>query len=459
MPAPSTARQIAAKILAGTRKEKQFAAESLYGRNDIENKPAATDLVMGVLRNSAMIDTIVSKITGQAVNHFQIKLLDIIRVAVYELVYCPQTADYAIVNEAVNYATKISGGKGAGFVNAVLRKIQGHIINRETRLGQPDIRRTVPQTPQAGCEFDIEMLPDRNGSPADYLSVAFSLPGWLVENWLSEYGSEQATEICFASNRRPSVYLRPNPLKTTAQDLSAKLREAGIDCKIEPESQMLKLSRPGAISELPGFNEGLFVAQDLSASGPVRLLNPQQDWNILDLCAAPGTKTTQLAEATAAKAKITATDTDVNRLKLVRENVVRLGVGNCVTVIDYQSLDGIFRKRGGFDCVLVDAPCSNTGVLARRPEVRHRITKKAIEDITKTQEELLSRAGAMLRQGGVLCYSACSIQPGENQLLVKRFLEGNPDFNLKAEKLVLPGAGEFDRDGSYAAVLAGGQKR
>jgi 16S rRNA (cytosine967-C5)-methyltransferase len=455
MPDILTARAIAAKILTDTRKDRQFAAEAIDNYPEIVNKPAATDLIMGVLRNRRLLDAVVEKVMSQPVDNIRANLRNIIRVAVFEMVYCPQTADYAIVNEAVDYASKITNQKGAGFVNWILRSTQNHIINRRAGREMESVnpRKTIPQSPISCCEFDIEILPDRNSSPAAYLGTSFSLPDWLVESWFTEYGSERTTEVCFASNRRPSVYIRPNPLKTTAENLADKLMAAGIDCKIAPDSQMLKLMRPGAISELPGFKEGLFVVQDLSAAKPVSLLNPQQGWTILDLCAAPGTKTTQLAEATAGKAKIVATDIDTSRLQKVRENIKRLGLSDCVTVNNYQSLDEVFRQSGGFDCVLVDAPCSNTGVLARRAEVRHRISRQAVEEMTKVQQELLSRAAGMLRRGGVLCYSTCSLEPEENRLLIKRFLENNPGLNVKAEKLILPSAGEFDHDGSYAAVL------
>jgi 16S rRNA (cytosine967-C5)-methyltransferase len=455
MPETLTARAVAAKILTETRKDKQFAAEALDNYPQLVNKPAATDLIMGVLRNRRLLDAVVEKVMGQPFDNIRANLRNIIRVAVFELVYCPQTADYAVVNEAVDYASKITNQKGAGFVNWILRSTQKHIINRRAGRETESVysRKTVPQSPISCCEFDIEVLPDKNESMSAYLGAAFSLPDWLIESWLAEFGIEQTTEICFARNRRPSVYLRVNPLKTTAENLADELRAAGIDCKIEPESQMIKLIHPGAISELPGFNEGLFVVQDLSAATPVVLLNSQQGCSILDLCAAPGTKTTQLAEATEGKAKIIATDIDTSRLQKVRENVKRLGLSDCIRVIEYNALDEVFRQSGGFDCVLVDVPCSNTGVLARRPEVRHRITREAVDESAKVQQDLLSQAAGMLKQGGILCYSTCSLQSEENRLMVKRFLDNNAGFKLKAEKLNLPSADDFDHDGSYTAVL------
>jgi 16S rRNA (cytosine967-C5)-methyltransferase len=186
----------------------------------------------------------------------------------------------------------------------------------------------------------------------------------------------------------------------------------------------------------------------------VRVLKPQPAWRILDLCAAPGTKTTQLAEATGGKAKITATDIDAGRLEKVKENIARLGLADCVTVIEYNDLDECVEQIGGFDCVLVDAPCSNTGVLARRPEVRHRIAKSDVVKLAKTQMSLLSKAVAMLKPKGVICYSTCSIQPEEDGLLVRGFIKENPSFKIESEKLILPSAEMFDRDGSYTAIIA-----
>jgi 16S rRNA (cytosine967-C5)-methyltransferase len=235
----------------------------------------------------------------------------------------------------------------------------------------------VPQTQQTGCEFSIELFPDIDVSPLEYLSFAFSLPRWLVESWLEEYGKECTMDICFASNRRPSVYLRPNPLKTSAEELESRLKVGGVEYETTTEPRMLRLISPKSITALPGFTEGLFTVQDFSAAQVVGILNPQPDWTILDLCAAPGTKTTHLAEATAGRVKIAATDIDNKRLEMVKENVTRLELSGCIEMIEYHKLNEFFKQQGAFDCVLVDAPCSNTGVLARQPEVRHRIYRSS----------------------------------------------------------------------------------
>jgi 16S rRNA (cytosine967-C5)-methyltransferase len=451
-PEPQTARSIAAKVLCEAQRSRQFAGEILEKYPQMTERQRATDLVFGVIRNHSAIDLVIEKVSSRLVERIAGKILNVIRVGVYELIYCPQTAEHAIVDEAVEYVKHVTNTRQADFVNAVLRQTQRHINNRRISLEEAHPQKTIPQTPNTGCEFDIDILP-ADESTQKYLSIAFSLPDWLVAGWLAEYGEKQTRAICFASNRRPGVYLRPNPLKTTAAELAEKLRTSDVECEIEPESQMIKLTSPKAITALPGFDEGLFAVQDLAASQPVRLLQPPSGWTILDLCAAPGTKTTQLAEATGGLAKIIATDIDAGRLKMVRENVARLGLAACVTVIDYHAVDDCAKRLGGFDCVLIDAPCSNTGVLARRPEVRHRITQKTIEDLTKVQSDLLSQAGKILKPQGIICYSTCSIQQDENNLLVGRFLAENTSYRIKLEKLTLPSAEGFDHDGGYAAII------
>jgi 16S rRNA (cytosine967-C5)-methyltransferase len=214
--------------------------------------------------------------------------------------------------------------------------------------------------------------------------------------------------------------------------------------------QMLRITGPHAVTQLPGFAEGLFTIQDLSASEAVRALEPQPGWSILDMCSAPGTKTTQLAEATHDAAKITATDIDLGRLERVQENVARLGYKS-ITIIRDMRIGG--ETAGSFDAILLDVPCSNTGVLARRVEARFRIRPKVIEGLAATQRDLLARAADLVRVGGRLCYSTCSIQRAENQGLIRDFLTRDGRCELVREELTLPSAQQFDHDGAYLALL------
>jgi len=450
---PKTARQIATVVLNRFDPKKGHAAAVLSDLlNQTNETQRATDLVFGAIRNRAVIDKVIAEFSGRPVERIQPELLNIIRIASFELIYCPQTPEYSIVNEAVNMAKALARKKQTAFVNAVLRQITRHIQNRQIPLSQAELRRTLPQTLSTGCQFDKENLADPQTSPAEYFSIAFSLPEWLVTEWLSEFTEEQVRQICFASNRRPSIYIRSNILKTTVEEIAEKFHDEDIDFEMVPlddlqASRMIKIRNPRAITGLPGFKEGLFTVQDITAALPVRLLNPRPDWKILDLCAAPGTKTTQLAEITEDSAEIIATDIDTQRLKSVNENTARLGI-TCVNILPYEQV-----LNSKFDAILLDVPCSNTGVLAKRIEVRYRLNPKAVNELAKTQAGLLAAAVKILKPKGRICYSTCSIQKAENNRLVKDFLRDNSDFELQSELLTLPSAEEFDRDGGYVAII------
>ena len=447
-----SARAIAVEVLNRFDPKHSYAAPILNKLlSETDQRQRATDLVLGTIRNRRAIDTVVFAFSGRPVDRIPDKLLNIIRVGIYELVYSPATAQHSIVNEAVENTKALMGKKQVGFVNAVLRKVTRSITNRQIELSQSNPRRTVCQNPEAGCEFESDFLPDFESSPADYLSTVFSLPKWLVSDWLGEFGMELAQRICFGSNRRPSIYLRSNSLKIPTRILIEKFQQAGIEFEVidnNQESGMIKVKSPRSLTELPGFAEGLFTVQDITASRVVKMLRPQSYWKILDLCAAPGVKTTQLAEITGDSAKIIATDIDAERLKKVGENIARLGIKS-VEVVPYEKVHA-----SKFDCILLDVPCSNTGVLSRRVEVRHRITPEAIKELIKTQKELLNTAASMLEPNGIICYSTCSIQKDENGNLIRDFLEENPKFVLNAEKLTLQTVQQFDYDGGYTAILA-----
>ena len=458
-----SARTIAVDVLNRCDPKRNYAGSILDEvQHETDQMQRATDLVFGTLRNRRAIDTVIATFSGRPVNRIQGRLLNIIRVGTYELIYCPSTGQHAIVNEAVADAKTAGGAKQSGFVNAVLRQITRHISNRSLNLKLKtkdlkfdDAERMLPQTPVAGCEFDTSFLPDQETCPAEYLSTVFSLPEWLVVDWLAEFGEESTGFICMASNRRPSVYLRLNRLKTTIESLTEKMAAAEVGFEIAGDLEMIRIKSPRDVTQLPGFAAGEFTIQDITASKPVRLLNPQPGWTILDLCAAPGTKTTQLAEATGDSAKIVATDIDNRRLEMVKENTTRLGI-NSVDIVPYeQLLNSKFSIHNSkFDCILLDVPCSNTGVLARRVEARYRISPETIKELTKIQGELLGTTAGLVKPDGKICYSTCSIQKDENSKLIEDFLKENQNFILESEELTLPKTEGFDQDGGYAAILA-----
>ena len=450
---PKSARTLALEVL--NQFDKVAASEHIYISailnpllGQTSEKQRTTDLVFGTIRNRFAVDTVIAKLADCLPERIPKKIHNIIRIGVYELIYCPATAQYAIVNEAAENASRLAGKKQVGFVNAVLREITRHIADSQAAISQFDAK-IVPQTITTGCKFDCQIMPDPRTAPADYFSAAFSIPRWLIVEWLSEYGLEKTQQICFASNRRPTVHIRPNTLKTTFEQLGKLFLDSAVEFELTPDKSMIKIKSPHAVTELPGFTDGLFAVQDLAASHSVRLLNPQPGWNILDLCAAPGTKTMQLAEMTADNAHIVATDINRRRLKKIKENMSRLGITS-VTIIDHENISQTIP----FDAILLDVPCSNTGVLSKRPEVRYKIKPDTVKTITKTQLKLLQSAASLLKPSGKICYSTCSIQPDENNLLIRDFLAQNPAFKLESELLTLPSADEFDSDGAYAAIIS-----
>jgi 16S rRNA (cytosine967-C5)-methyltransferase len=448
----SSARFVAVTVL------NQFDPKTNYAENILDKilsptgrTQQTTDLVYGTLRNRQAVDMIIAKLAKCPTTRIPNKILNILRIGVYEFVYCPHTAEYAIVNEAVENTKRIAGKKQTAFVNAVLRKILSHIIRRQTELSDAKPKRTLPQSPDFGCEFDADFLPDSQKQPDDFLAKAFSLPKWLIDDWLDEYGPGSTKQVCFASNRKPSIYLRPNTLQVTAAQLAERLKKARINVEIIA-NEMIRVKSPKRITELAGFDDGLFSAQDLTAALPVNLLAPKAHWKILDFCAAPGTKTTQLAELTNDNAQIFATDIDSKRLEFVQENIKRLRLKS-IKIFKFEQLQNILYKTGKFDAVLLDVPCSNTGVLAKRVELRYRISKRAVSRLAQAQARLLETAAELIEKNGRICYSTCSIQGKENNQLIKNFLKKNRNFKLESENLTLPSAQGFDHDGGYTAII------
>ena len=457
----TTARGIALKVLDKFKPAKHDAAGLLAGMIDkTDQKPQATDLVFGTIRNRSLIDHILATIANTPVERIHKRLVNIIRIGVYELVFASQTAEYAIVNEAANLASAIAGKKQTGFVNAVLRNIGRAIEQRSVPLASCELTKTVPTSPTEGCLFKDNLLPDPKANPSGYYSLAFSIPQWLIDSWLDDYGPEKTRHICYGSNRRPSVCLQVNTLKTSPQELFEMLLAKEIDCQVF-DNDTIRLCDSGPVNKLPGFAEGLFTIQDPTAAKVARLLSPKPGQVVVDVCAAPGGKTVALAQQMNDTGSIIASDIHDQRLKMVTQNCQRLGI-TMVKTVSYKDFDDVISNTPLIDAVLLDVPCSNSGVLARRLDVRMRITPEIINEIAKTQYELLNKAAKMLRSGGKICYSTCSICRQENENVIKNFLKNNRQFEILLEELTLPTAmpqtglspvKTIDFDGGYVAVI------
>ncbi len=286
--------------------------------------------------------------------------------------------------------------------------------------------------------------------------MVHSHPRWLVKRWGKARGWEEAEDICRVDNLPPPVFARCNRLKIEPEELGRVLAQEGVTwIPAAGREGTGRLKTPRPLSTLDSFQDGLFLVQDLSTLRPVELLDPAPGERIADLCAAPGGKSVYLAEKMADTGRLLAADSSGFRLEKLRQTVSRAGAGSVhIRRID---LLGIKPGRGGgtWDGILLDVPCSNTGVLRRRVDARWRIGADDILRLAKQGTALLSAAAGRVRPGGRLVYSTCSLEPEENGEAVRKFLAGRPDYTLEREESGRPE--EAGGDGYYAALLRRGQ--
>ncbi len=409
------------------------------------------DLVLGTLRNLILLDSLIKLFSGRPPQEVDRPLLNVLRMALYEILFCPDTAEYAIVNEACEQAKRFGKRKAAGFVNAVLRNILRRLQERDmTIISDPEDKAVLIKPDGHGARFDQPLLAP-NVSLVNALHQNYSLPRWLIKAWVKAYGKESTLQICRASNRRASLYIRPNRCKITTDDLLETFKAHDLNVE-KTDAGLLRLQTPGAVEKLPGYDQGHFSVQDVTAARVASGLDLSQAMRILDLCAAPGGKTTHLAELTGDEIEIVATDIDAGRLQRVQENATRLGLRR-IRVLPYEGLEQEMAQNGHFDVILVDVPCSNSGVLAKRVEGRFRIRSEAVRSLVQVQQEILTQAYTLLADHGQLIYSTCSIQNEENQGVVRSFQQTHPDMTLVTETLTLPQLEPYDCDGGYFAVL------
>ena len=425
----TSSRTIALDILLEIGSSQKYAVDLLDEKlsqtlPDVREAALATELVYGTIRMRGTLDWIIKEFSARPLSEIGPVALNCLRLGIYQLHYLDKIPDYAAVNESVNLA-KMRGNPGAGrFVNAILRKF----LEKMDRL----------------------RFPERDRDPIQYIAVTYSCPHFLVERWAKRYRTEQTEDICRVNNIPPPLFVRTNTLKISRKELDDRLRDEGIKTESIGEVPVaLRLLNCPAPSALPSFREGLFYVQDLTAMKVVYHLKPQQNENILDLCAAPGGKATFIAQQMQKSGTVIACDSDPARTAKIDENLKRLDIPN-VTVItcDAAELLETYRKTP-FDRVLVDAPCSNTGVLRRRVEARWRLSKSDFERLPKLQLELLDIASQMVKVDGVLLYNTCSIDPSENEDVARKFLSNHKEFRINLEQTYLPE--EDGGDGGYIA--------
>jgi 16S rRNA (cytosine967-C5)-methyltransferase len=339
------------------------------------------------------------------------------------------------------------GRPGArGFLNGVLRRLTELMTDERTTTAAAD---ALPLEHGEYRRLSRPVLPDPATHPLEYLAAGFALPDWLVRRWLPRYGIEECQRLGFWFAGPARLMLRCNPLRIEREQLLAALREAGHAAEAGEHPQSVLLHEPGPIRDLPGYADGWFSVQDESAMRVASALAPEPGEIVLDLCAAPGGKTTHLAELMRNTGRIVACDMDEQRLRTVSTLAHRLGL-TIIEILTISIKKIVEIAAGPFDRVLVDVPCSNTGVLGKRPEARWRLRPDDLRQLVTLQTRLLRLASNRVRPGGVLVYSTCSIEPEENRQLVETVLREAPEMRLEAVEDAIPGR---PADGGFWARL------
>jgi len=408
-PRPKPPREVALWVLYHVDTRKAFA-DLLLGRalrsGSLGPKDAAlaTELVNGTLRWRARLDWILSKYIRNGLDTLPPWIRNGLRLGLYQLLFLDRVPDHAAVDETVKLA-RIYGHSGtAGLTNAVLRKI----LAEKDNLPDPE-----------------QTLADR----VEGLSVAYSHPRWLVERWLRRLDKDETRALLKANNQPASICLRVNPQRTDLAALQTALAEREITTEPGAYSKRtLRVSGNMVPTQVPEFQQGHFFIQDESETLVGDLLGPEPGESVVDLCAAPGGKACQIQETRGSRGMLLAMDVQMNRLTRVRENIERLGLSNTAVVC----ADGRAAVLSGtMDRVLVDAPCSGLGVLARRADARWRKTEASLRALLPLERDLLAAGGDLVRPGGVLVYSVCTNEPEEGIEQIEGFLKKHSDFALE----------------------------
>jgi len=399
----SPARFAALSILRRVEEEGAFASVLLaYGTEHLraDDRALCYELVQGVLRWQLWLDALIEKFSGRSAQKLDVPVRLTLRLGLYQLRKLSRVPARAAVNESVNLVRLSRLRSAEGFVNAVLRRAAREI------------------------EFDpAAEITDR----FERISIETSHPRWLVERWVDAMGEDGAREFCEANNRPPGVSFRINTNLANASEVIDKLKNAGASVtasQIAADAWRVE----GASALIRNFSqEGLIYLQDEASQLVAHVVGVRAGERVLDLCAAPGSKTTHMAQLSNNKAFIVACDVHEHRLRTVLEAVARQRAILAGAIVLDATVPLPFPHKS-FDRVLVDAPCTGTGTLRRNPEIRWRIRPSDLSDLPEKQRRILANASRVLRSGGRLVYSTCSVETEENESVASAFLDENKDF-------------------------------
>ena len=374
-----------------------------------QDRNLVCQLVYGVVRHKRSLNFLIDNLGKKKAQQQPIKLRIILYLGLYQLGYLTQIPDSAAVNTSVELAKANGLAKLAGVVNGLLRNYLRQI------------------SPTASSPTEAFKLPK---DPIKRLGITHSFPDWIVQIWLQQLSFAEAEQLLTWFNQTPTIDLRVNILRASIEQVESALQAAGISVSRIPFlPQALRLDvGVGAIAQLPGYREGWWSVQDSSAQLVTYLLDPQPGETIIDACAAPGGKTTHIAEIMSDRGLIYACDRSEKRLQKVKQNAARLQLKS----IKIQAGDSrdLADLPPGCDRVLLDAPCSGLGTLHKRPDIRWQQTPEKIAELSFLQQELLTKAASWVKPQGILVYATCTINPQENEKIVESFLDSHPNWSI-----------------------------
>jgi len=429
-------RKLALEVLLKVDREGAYSNIALKKALDgcklsSRDRAFVTCLVQGVTRNRDYLDHLIGTVSDRPADKLAPVLLNALRLGIFQLEFLKDLPPRAVVSTCTSVARKCGHDGLARYTTAALNR---HLKRQavQTESGQTESGQT--ESGQTKCDQ----------SETAVLSLRYSMPDWIVERWLAIYGPEETRALLEHSQSEPAIAVRVNETAMTPEGLLDLFQRQGVKARrsvlVEPVLIIESgTGKHGGLDRLPGYEEGLFSVQDEAAALAALALAPKPGELVVDLCAAPGGKTLHLSELMEGAGKIFAVDRNETRLELLKENRRRLGLSN----IDIVCADGLtfcLSENALADRVLVDAPCSGTGVLNRRPDLRYRRRPQDIESLTDLQFGLLRNASRLLKAGGVLVYVTCSVEPEENQGVIEKFLQENQDFHLDDLSPFLPAA-------------------
>ncbi|MGL5331000.1 MAG: 16S rRNA (cytosine(967)-C(5))-methyltransferase RsmB [Peptostreptococcaceae bacterium] len=401
------AREVALRVLLDIEENGNYSniAINKHFRNlemSNQERGLATELIYGVVENKYYLDYIIDKLSKIKCKKMNIYVKILLRMGIYQILLLDSISEYAAVNETVSLVKKYDK-RSSGFVNAILR----NVIRQKDTVGEVDIK-------------DDKIM---------YLATRYSYKPWMIKNWINKFSAEFTEDLLEANSEKPSVYLRTNTLKISRDELMEKLKAEGVSCSVVPTvEEAIRVENLKNIENNELFKNGLFTIQDISSMIVGKVMSPKEDSLVLDVCSAPGGKTTHLATLMNNTGKVVSRDIFEHKLKLIQSTVDRLGLTN----VEVQSCDASLLDEDSidkFDYVLTDVPCSGLGIIRRKPEIKYK-EKAELKELPVIQKTILDNASKYVKVGGTLVYSTCTIQDNENIEVVEAFLKENDNFEL-----------------------------